>query len=234
MAKITINRENFKVDERELEQGSLSIGRNHDNALSIDDPAVSSHHAQIVTVFDSSYVEDLGSTNGTFINGKQVKMHTLHNGDVLTLGHYQILFQSKVVTAVQDTNLTMMIGTPQLEELAIKAKQKDRVKATTHKNQSVTPLHPPLHTPTAATPPSTNKPKLEVHENGRQSVPDNIKLPDIDDGANILGETQPVSSTPLQYNRRKDDNSILPSLKVISLAILVTIITFTVLMLIFK
>jgi len=235
MAKITINRENFKVDERELEQGSLSIGRNHDNALSIDDPAVSSHHAQIVTVFDSSYVEDLGSTNGTFINGKQVKMHTLHNGDVLTLGHYQILFQSKMVAAVQDANLTTMIDASQLEELATKARQKDRVKAAAHKNQSVIPLHNPLRSPTtAATPPPTNKPKLKAHENGRQSAPGNIKLPDIDDGANILGETQPVPSTPPQYNRRKGDNSILPSLKVISLAVLVTIITFTLLMLIFK
>jgi len=47
MAKITINRENFQVDERELEQGSLTIGRNQDNDLSIDDPAVSGHHAQL-------------------------------------------------------------------------------------------------------------------------------------------------------------------------------------------
>ncbi len=238
MAKITINRENFKVDERELEQGSLNIGRNHDNALIIDDPAVSSHHAQIVTVFNSSYVEDLGSTNGTFVNGKQVKTHTLHNGDVLTMGHYQILFQNETASTVQNANATMMIGASQLEELTTKARPKDRIKTPAcKKNRSDTPLHKPLRTPAAtAIPPPANKPKprLAVHENDAQPTPGNTELPDIGDDENILGETQPVPSTPPLYNRRKSDNSILPSLKVILLAMFVTIITFTLLMLIFK
>jgi len=225
MAKITINRENFKIDERELEQGSLSIGRSHDNALSIDDPAVSNHHAQIVTVFDSSYIEDHGSTNGTFVNGKQIKTHTLHNGDVLTIGHYQILFQSETVTTARTANATMMLGASQLEELTQKPRQKIPAKITTHKNPQPTSHH---------TPP-VNKPKLEVHKNGGQPTPDGIELPDIGDAADILGQTQPPPpSAPPLHNRRKGDNSPLPSLKVIALAMLVTIITFTLLMLIFK
>ncbi len=233
MAKITINRENFQIDERELEQGSLSIGRNHDNDLDIDDPAVSSHHAQIVTVFDSSYVEDLGSTNGTFVNGKQVKTHTLHNGDVLTMGHYQILFQSETAATSQNANATMMIGASQLEELTTKAKQKDRKKAPARKSPSAAPLRNSRRAP-AATPPPVNKPRLEAHENGGQPTPGNTELPNIDDSESILGETQPAPPSPPLYNRRKGDNSILPPLKVISLAVLVTVITFTLLMLIFK
>ncbi len=230
MAKITINRENFKVDERELGQGSLSIGRSQDNDLSINDPAVSSHHAQIVTVFDSSYVEDLGSTNGTFVNGKSVKTHTLHNGDVLTMGHYQILFQCETVAAAQSANATMLFGVSQLEELTTKAKQKDRVVKTPPRKK---PQPSPPRTP--ATPPSANsKPKLEVHKNGGQPIPGNVKLPDIDDDSSILGDTPSIPATPTLYNRRKGDNSVLPSLKVISLAALVTIITFTLLTLIFK
>jgi len=75
---------------------------------------------------------------------------------------------------------------------------------------------------------------LKVHKNGEQPTPSNTKLPDIDDNENILGETQPTPSNPLLYNRRKGDNSILPPLKIISLAVLVTVITFTLLMLIFK
>ncbi|VAX02565.1 hypothetical protein MNBD_GAMMA19-1147 [hydrothermal vent metagenome] len=235
MAKITINRENFQVDERELEQGSLSIGRNQDNDLSIDDPAVSGHHAQIVTVFDSSYIEDLGSTNGTFVNGKQAKTHTLHNGDVLTMGHYQILFQSETAATAQNANATMMIGASQLEELTTKAKQKDHKKAPARKSPSAAPPQNSRRTPAvAATPPPASKPRLEVHENGKQPTPGGTELPDIDDNENILGETQPAPSIPPLYNRRKGDNSILPSLKIISLAVLVTVITFTLLMLIFK
>ncbi|NOX92616.1 MAG: FHA domain-containing protein [Gammaproteobacteria bacterium] len=231
MAKITINRENFKVDELELEQGSLSIGRSHDNALNIDDPAVSSHHAQIVTVFDSSYVEDFGSTNGTFVNGKKVKTHTLHNGDVLTMGHFQILFQSETAATTQNANATMMIGASQLEELTKKPRQqKDPVKASAHKNPQPSPPHTPADTPK----PPANEPKLDAHKNGGQPAPDDTGLPDIDDDANILGQTQSVPSTPPLHNRRKSDNSPLPSLKVIVLAMLVTIITFTLLMLIFK
>jgi len=235
MAKITINRENFQVDELELEQGSLSIGRNQDNDLSIDDPAVSGHHAQIVTVFDSSYVEDLGSTNGTFVNGKQVKTHTLHNGDVLTMGHYQILFQSETAATVQNANATMMIGASQLEELTTKAKQKDRRKTPARKDSSAAPLHNSRRTPAVAvTPPPADKAKLKPCENVGQSTAGNTALPDIDDSESILGETQPVPSSPPLYNRRKGDNSILPSLKVMLLAVLVTVITFSLLMLIFK
>jgi len=225
MSKITINRENFNVDERELEQGALSIGRSHDNALTIDDPAVSSRHAQIVTVFDSSYVEDLGSTNGTFVNGKKVKTHTLHNGDVLTIGHYQILFQNETDSTAQDAEATLLFGVSQLEELTTKAKQRDRVKTP--------PPRKKPQPPAAATSPA-NKPKLEVHDNNGQPAPGNTELPDIGDGADILGETHPVPPAPPLHNRRKGDNSLLPSLKVIALAVLVTVITFTLLMLIFK
>jgi pSer/pThr/pTyr-binding forkhead associated (FHA) protein len=240
MSKITLNRENFKVEERELEQGTLSIGRNQDNNLPIDDPAVSSHHAQIVTVFDSTYVEDLGSTNGTFVNGKKVKTHTLHNGDVLTIGHYQILFQQSHAVHTQDANSTMMIGVAQLEELTKKAQQKEA--APTQK-----PVRRAASRPAARTTPRTrnpafnqnpapvaSKPKLKVHENAGQPSPDNTELPDIDDAAPLLKQTQRTSDSPHLYNRRKSDRSSLPSLKVIVLSVLATVATFTLLMLVFK
>jgi len=73
MAKIIVNRENFQVDEIDLQQGTLNIGRTSDNDLVIDDLTVSGRHAKIVSVFNSTYVEDLGSTNGTYVNGKRVQ-----------------------------------------------------------------------------------------------------------------------------------------------------------------
>jgi predicted component of type VI protein secretion system len=234
MFKITVNRENFKVEERELEQGTFTIGRNQDNHLVIDDPAVSNRHSQIVTVFDSAYVEDRGSTNGTFVNGKKIKTHTLHNGDVLTIGHYQILFQQNRAThARDDANSTMMIGAAQLEELTKKARQNETGRPA---NQDAVRTAPRIRNPAFDQKPApvVSKPKLKVHENTGQPSPDNTKLPDIDDATPLPKRTQHASDSPQLYNRRKSDRGPLPSLKVIVLSVLATIATFMLLMLVFK
>ena len=75
----------------QLQPGTMSLGRAQDNDVNLTDQAVSAHHAKIVTYFDSSYIEDLSSTNGTYINGKRVQMHTLHPGDEIVLGMHRIV-----------------------------------------------------------------------------------------------------------------------------------------------
>lgn len=239
MARITINRDTFKVDERELEQGTLTIGRNQDNDLHIDDPTVSGHHAQIVTVFDSSYVEDLGSTNGTFVNGKKTKTHTLHNGDLLIIGQYQLLFQTDNSVAMQNANATMMMGVSQLEELTKKAKQ---IKLA---NAAVDPVSPPVKTTpkldghaTQKLPPhlipTAGKPTLKVHENTGEPSTNNDELPDIGDSTNLIDRHGHPTPAATMRPLRKTDTSPLPSLKVIALAVLATVATFTLLMLLFR
>jgi pSer/pThr/pTyr-binding forkhead associated (FHA) protein len=94
MNKIIINRGSFKLDEVVFEQGTTTIGRANTNTIVLDDSAVSSHHAKIVTLFNTSYIEDLDSTNGTLVNGKPAQKRTLHSGDVVSLGNHQLLFQS--------------------------------------------------------------------------------------------------------------------------------------------
>lgn len=76
----------------ELRHGEITIGRRDDNDIKIDHPTVSSRHARIYTYLTVSYIEDLKSTNGTFINGKRIDKHVLHPGDVIVLGEYQIVF----------------------------------------------------------------------------------------------------------------------------------------------
>jgi len=93
MNKIIINQGTFKLEELELQHGTLTIGRSKGNDIHLDDPAVSSHHAKVVTLFDVSFIQDLGSTNGTLVNGKAVAKHTLHSGDIISLGKHQLLFQ---------------------------------------------------------------------------------------------------------------------------------------------
>jgi pSer/pThr/pTyr-binding forkhead associated (FHA) protein len=231
MAKITINRENFKVDEVQLEQGTLSIGRSKDNLVHLDDPTVSSHHAQIVTVFNSSYVEDLGSTNGTYINGQKSKTHTLHNGDILTIGHYQILFQGEDQDKLKDLNATMMIGVSQLEALTKKAKQ-PRTAAGKQKPQpqAVAAASTTADSASGVAP----TPELQVHQNEQQPIVREQTLPDIDDNTELLDFSQTHRPEPQMRKLRKSDTSPIPSIRVIVLGALAAIATFTLLILLFR
>jgi len=70
--------------------GIISLGRSRDNKITIDHELVSKHHARIFTYFQASYIEDLNSTNGTFLNGKKIGTHILNAGDEIVLGKYRI------------------------------------------------------------------------------------------------------------------------------------------------
>lgn len=69
-----------------------TIGRLPDNTVIIDNPAVSGHHACVFREGDDYVVEDLQSTNGTFVNEKRVTRHTLQNGDVMLVGKHKLVF----------------------------------------------------------------------------------------------------------------------------------------------
>lgn len=73
-----------------------TIGRLPDNTVVIDNPAVSGHHASVFRDGDAYIVEDLQSTNGTFINEKRVTRHTLQNGDVVLIGKHTLVFDATV------------------------------------------------------------------------------------------------------------------------------------------
>jgi predicted component of type VI protein secretion system len=86
-----------KCDEREVQQwvvGSqpVSIGRLPDNAIVIDNPAVSGRHARVHREGHHYVLEDLKSTNGTFVNDKPIARHTLLEGDVVLIGKHTLSF----------------------------------------------------------------------------------------------------------------------------------------------
>ncbi len=109
MNKIRVNHDKLKVDDIELGHGEVTIGRQNDNDIHFDHPYLSGHHAKIVTLFDASHVEDLDSTNGTYVNGKQVSKHTLHNGDVISFGDYHIIFSSDARQESASTHQETMV-----------------------------------------------------------------------------------------------------------------------------
>ncbi|HLF11468.1 MAG TPA: FHA domain-containing protein, partial [Gammaproteobacteria bacterium] len=63
-----------------------------DNDIRIDNAAVSGHHSLIINILNDSFLEDLNSTNGTYVNGKLIKKHALQHGDVITVGHHQLRY----------------------------------------------------------------------------------------------------------------------------------------------
>lgn len=76
---------------------ALTFGRTGDNQVQIDDLAVSSKHAQIICETDDKnqnryFLEDLGSTNGSFVNEKKIKKQRLHHKDTLRIGWNMFTF----------------------------------------------------------------------------------------------------------------------------------------------
>lgn len=92
MAKLIIKFNNEVVDHIELKQGDMKIGRKPGCEVFIDNLAISGEHANIFTVGDDSFIQDLGSTNGTFINNKKIAKHHLKNGDAIVIGKHTIVF----------------------------------------------------------------------------------------------------------------------------------------------
>lgn len=81
-----------KIGEYSLDKEVMTIGRKDDNDIRIDNLAVSGHHAKLLTIFGDSFLEDLNSTNGTFVNGRSVSKHALKNGDVITIGKHELRY----------------------------------------------------------------------------------------------------------------------------------------------
>ena len=92
MAKLILSMDGLVLKEIPLTKERTTIGRKPHNDIQIDNLAVSGEHAVIVTILNDSFLEDLGSTNGTVVNGSPIKKHFLQNNDVIELGKYKLKF----------------------------------------------------------------------------------------------------------------------------------------------
>jgi pSer/pThr/pTyr-binding forkhead associated (FHA) protein len=99
MAKLILSMDGLVLKEIPLTKERTTIGRKPHNDIQIDNLAVSGEHAVIVTILNDSFLEDLGSTNGTVVNGNPIKKHFLQNNDVVELGKYKLKFLGEAAPA---------------------------------------------------------------------------------------------------------------------------------------
>jgi len=99
MAKLILSLEGSVIREILLDKERITIGRRPQNDIQIENLAVSGEHACIVTILNDSFLEDLGSTNGTLVNGNPIKKHILQNNDVVEIGKYKMKYVVEVAAA---------------------------------------------------------------------------------------------------------------------------------------
>jgi pSer/pThr/pTyr-binding forkhead associated (FHA) protein len=116
----------LKFDARELQEFAVgtrpvSIGRLPDNTIVIDNPAISGRHARVFREGNHFVVEDLKSTNGTFVNEKPIARHTLVEGDVVMVGKHSLVFSlfggehSRIAEGEEDVSVPEISGTRVLD-----------------------------------------------------------------------------------------------------------------------
>lgn len=92
MGKLVLYMPDGSTREIYLTKERVTIGRRADNDIALPFPAVSGEHAAVVTILSDSFLEDLGSTNGTHVNGKSVTKHFLRDRDRLDIGRKNLVY----------------------------------------------------------------------------------------------------------------------------------------------
>ena len=135
MPKLVLSMDGLVLKEMALEKERTTIGRKRDNDIQIDNLAVSGHHAVITCILDDAFLEDLNSTNGTYVNGQMVKKQVLRDNDVIELGKYRIKF-------ITDSSAGRISAAARAEQPALKPFQLPDPAAP------VAPPPPPVSAPT--------------------------------------------------------------------------------------
>lgn len=113
-AKLILSMDGAVIKEYPLTKERTTIGRKPHNDISIDNLAVSSEHAAVITILNDSFFEDIGSTNGSVVNGVPTQKHFLQNNDVIEIGKYKLKYlnDQPTQTASADFEKTMVLRAP--------------------------------------------------------------------------------------------------------------------------
>ena len=103
MGKLVVSLDNVVIKEVQITKDRTTLGRRPYNDIVIDNLAVSGEHAVLLAVGNEVYIEDLNSTNGTYINGKAIKKQLLAHNDTVEIGKYRIRFQTEEAADYEKT-----------------------------------------------------------------------------------------------------------------------------------
>lgn len=153
MPKVIVSIGEVVIKEVQLAKDRTTVGRRPYNDIVIDNLAVSGEHAVIQMSGSEVVLDDLNSTNGTYVNGKLIKKHALQHGDVITAGHHQLRFVEDEDAQQDEFEKTMVIQPSQRPAERLQAARKVTDQAASS----------PLATgrPAASAPPKS-KAKLQV------------------------------------------------------------------------
>jgi pSer/pThr/pTyr-binding forkhead associated (FHA) protein len=93
MSKLIMKFNDAVMREVPLQHTKVTVGRKSDNDIVVDNPAVSGHHAQVTHVQSVFFIEDLGSTNGTYVNEKRIERRQLAHGDRILIGKHVFIYE---------------------------------------------------------------------------------------------------------------------------------------------
>jgi pSer/pThr/pTyr-binding forkhead associated (FHA) protein len=177
MAKLILSLDGQLIKEFTLSKERTTIGRKPHNDIQIDNLAVSGEHAVIMTILNDSFLEDLGSTNGTLVNGQPVKKHFLQGNDTIEIGKYKLKYVNETPASMTkaDFEKTMVLRAP-----AASAPKPEAKKLTDTQTNLEAPAKPSELT--ASTPSAV-------------SVPVDATLPGIATGAKP--DPAPIAAAPL-------------------------------------
>jgi len=110
MPKMIVSIDGVVIKEVQLTKDRTTLGRRPYNDIVIDNLAVSGEHAVLQMTGNEVYLEDLNSTNGTYVNGKAVKKQLLQNSDTVEIGKYKIKYINEVAGPTFEKTMILKAG----------------------------------------------------------------------------------------------------------------------------
>ena len=124
MAKLILSINGTLKGEYRLDKERVTIGRKPGNDICIDSLAVSRKHALAITILNDSFLEDLGTTNGTFVNGELIKKYVLKDGDVIRIGEHELRYVEELEGPADNELARRLVIKPGSASTAVAAAQK--------------------------------------------------------------------------------------------------------------
>jgi pSer/pThr/pTyr-binding forkhead associated (FHA) protein len=121
MPKMIVSIDGVVIKEVQLTKDRTSLGRRPYNDIVIDNLAVSGEHAVLQMTGNEVHLEDLNSTNGTYVNGKAVKKQLMQNNDTIEIGKYKIKFVNENANPGFEKTMVIKAGSTGIAPAAVGA-----------------------------------------------------------------------------------------------------------------